>query len=143
MAIEGTLRNFHEALAQRLREAGQRESDAHLGVLAGGSRYLLKLEECGEVLPVPALSPVPLARPWFLGLANVRGNLVSVIDFASFCGAPAPAKAPEARLVLLADRFGMRCGLQFERLLGLKSRRNFASAGITDEAAPWLGEPLR
>jgi twitching motility protein PilI len=28
----------------------------------------------------------PLTQPWFLGLANIRGNLYSVVDLAGFLG---------------------------------------------------------
>jgi twitching motility protein PilI len=57
-----------------------------LGVEIGGERYLLDLLEAGEIVPVPALTSVPLTQPWYLGLANIRGSLVGVIDLARFFG---------------------------------------------------------
>jgi len=38
------------------------------------------IERIQEILPVPATTPVPGAKPWILGLANVRGSLMTVID---------------------------------------------------------------
>ena len=35
---------------------------------------------------MPAIATVPLTQPWFLGVANIRGNLYSVVDFAGFVG---------------------------------------------------------
>jgi twitching motility protein PilI len=139
MARNGNLKDFQEALARRLREAAQSDSDSRLGIEAGSGRYLVKLDESGEVLPVPALSPVPLTRPWLLGLANVRGSLASVIDLAAFAGEPPAAHAPESRLVLLAERFGCHCGLVVARMLGLKDMRGLEPRAAGAPGAPWIG----
>ena len=135
--IQGNLKEFQEALARRLREASAVESTARLGLECGGQRYLLRLEEAGEVLPVPPISPVPLTRSWFLGLANVRGNLVAVVDFAEFAGGQATAPGTEARLVLFAERFGARSSLLAARMLGLKNLSAFEMC--SRESAPsWV-----
>lgn len=73
------------------------------------------------MLPVPEITAVPLAYPWFLGLANVRGNLVSVVDFAAFAGEEPTADAPDARLVLLSGRFGLNTALLVAGMLGLRN----------------------
>ncbi|NMW25692.1 chemotaxis protein CheW, partial [Rhodanobacter denitrificans] len=50
-----------------------------------GSRLLVSgIDEINELLAVPVLTPVPGTQPWLLGVANVRGNLVPVIDFGRF-----------------------------------------------------------
>ena len=131
------LKEFQEALARRLRDASAVESTARLGFESGGQRYLLRLEEAGEVLPVPSLCPVPLTRSWFLGLANVRGNLVAVVDFAEFAGAAATALGAETRLVLFAERFGARSSLLAARMLGLKNLSGFEACS-REPAPPWV-----
>jgi len=134
---QGNLKEFQEALARRLRDASAVESSMRLGLECGGQRYLLRLEEAGEVLPVPPLCPVPLTRSWFLGLANVRGNLVAVVDLAEFAGGAATARGAEARLVLFAERFGARSSLLAARMLGLKNLSGFESCG-RESAPPWV-----
>jgi twitching motility protein PilI len=50
-----------------------------------GSRLLVSgIDEINELLAVPVLTPVPGTQPWLLGVANVRGNLVPVIDFGRY-----------------------------------------------------------
>jgi len=131
------LKDFQEALAQRLRDASEVESTARLGMESGGQRYLLRLEEAGEVLPVPPFSPVPLTRHWFLGLANVRGNLVAVVDLAEFASGMATARGAEARLVLFAEKFGARSSLLVARMLGLKNTSAFEPCE-RGSAPPWV-----
>ena len=137
MALSG-LQQFQETLAERLREATQAPADSRLAFESGSLAYLARLGDTSEVLPLPELTPVPLTRTWMLGLANVRGRLVSVVDFSAFLGEPATVITPQARLVVLAERFGSHAGLLVARVLGLRSiealqkREDWA-------AGEWLG----
>jgi twitching motility protein PilI len=137
MSRQDSLKEFQEALAQRLRDAAQGDHESRLGVEAGPRRFLVRLDQSGEVLPVPELTPVPLAKPWFQGLANVRGKLVSVIDLAAFCGDALQARTPESRLVLLAERFGAHCALLVSRTGGLRAVSTLTQR--TAGADGWMG----
>lgn len=53
-----------------------------------------------SVVPGPALTPVPTAPPSVLGLANVRGDIVPVLDTGLLMGLKPVAKA---RFVLVVD----------------------------------------
>jgi len=137
MAIESTdpsarrvrLREYQQQLLERM-QAARTSSGARangLGVEIGGVRYLLDLLEAGEIVPVPALTRVPLTRPWYLGLANIRGSLVGVVDLASYLDqAAAPGSAPNgmpnagARIITLAPSLGVPCGLLVTRVFGLR-----------------------
>lgn len=134
MSRRTSLREFQQALHKRLQ--GDAPADAaraaRLGVLAGGHYWLIRLDEAQEVLAVGGITPVPLTRPWYRGLTNVRGNLYSVVDFAMFTvGSPA-ALSVDARLVLLADRYHVSAALLVERMLGLRTLTSFDP----DDAAP-------
>jgi twitching motility protein PilI len=45
------------------------------------------------------ISSVPLTKPWYLGLANIRGVLASVVDFGAFISGEPTARTPDCRLV--------------------------------------------
>ena len=122
MARQISLREFQQGLAQRLREAQTAaEPTSRLGVQAGSGNWLLKLDDAGEMLPLPEVSAVPLTRPWYLGLANIRGVLASVVDFSAFSGGETTARTPDCRLLLIAERFQSFSGLVISRMLGLKN----------------------
>lgn len=73
------LRDFSAHLAQRLSETPARDMPvARLGVRVGDRSYLIDMASVGEIVPVAGVTPVPWTRPWFRGLANVRGRLVGV-----------------------------------------------------------------
>lgn len=121
MAAATSLREYQLALSERLQSAAAGiQVASKLGVRVRGEDWLVDLSEAGEVIPVPALSPVPLSRPWFRGVANVRGNLYSVTDFGMLLGAEPAALTEHARLLLFAERFRVGAALLVERALGLR-----------------------
>ncbi|MFC0254365.1 chemotaxis protein CheW [Massilia consociata] len=117
------LREYQEQLLERMQAArnGSGAPIQQLGLQVGGTRYLLDLVEAGEIVaPVP-LARVPLTVPWYLGLANVRGTLVGVIDLARYLGRDGPpAPGASARLVTFSPSLGFNCALLAERVYGLR-----------------------
>lgn len=143
MAKSGSLREFQQQLTQRLSEASKvSTASARLGVQAGSRQWLLKLDDAGEVLSVPEIASVPLTCSWFLGLANIRGNLAGVVDFAAFMGESRVARNPESRLVLIAERYGAQSGLLVSRVAGLRSLEQFQEDSGGRER-PWVGARFR
>jgi len=117
-----SLREYQLALSERLQSAAAgTRVPAKLGLRVGGEAWLVDLKEAGEVIPVPPVSPVPLARAWFRGVANVRGNLYSVSDLAALLGLPPVAQTDQARLLLVAERFRAGAALLVESSLGLRA----------------------
>jgi twitching motility protein PilI len=99
-----------------------------------GSRLLLSgINEVNEILLMPAMTPVPGVKPWLIGVANIRGNLVAIVDLRGYLeGGRTPIN--ERSRVLLARQPGGPVGLLVDEVLG---QRN-----ITDENVPLeAGEP--
>ena len=48
--------------------------------------WLISLADAGEVIPAPAITPVPLTKLWFRGAVNIRGKLYGVVDFSAWRG---------------------------------------------------------
>lgn len=134
-----SLREFQEYLGQRLTSAARGEvSSALLGVQSGAESWLLNLSDSGEIIPLGGLTTVPLTHPWFSGIANIRGNLYSVVDFSAFRGDEITPVNPQARLVLIGTRFGANSALLVTRMLGLRPAESFTP--VTDAGAqpPWV-----
>lgn len=124
MAKTSNLRDFQEAILLKLKEAteqGATESTSRLGVTSGSKNYLINLNEVKEVLPLPPLQTVPLTKPWFLGVANVRGNLYNISDLAQFMGMPPTHKSASNRILLLSTESTTQVALVIESLIGLRN----------------------
>jgi twitching motility protein PilI len=133
MAARTSLRDYQRDLSERLRSAAAGRIASRLGLQVADEAWLVDLTEAGEVLPVPAITPVPLTRPWFRGVANIRGNLYSVVDFAAFLGRTPVVLGDRARLLLLGERFRLAAALLVDGSLGL---RNPAQLKPSGDAAP-------
>jgi twitching motility protein PilI len=136
------MRDFQTHLVDRM-HAARSGVDTHvnqLAVIVGGSRFLLDLTQAGEITTVGAITRVPLTADWFLGLSNLRGNLVSVVDLARFQGQEPTVIDKDSRIVAFAPALGFNCGLLVSRVLGL---RNIAGMTLKNSAPdadtpPWL-----
>lgn len=124
MAKTSNLREFQEAILLRLKEAtakGGAVSTSRLGVNIGPNKVLIDLSQVSEVLPVPPIQSVPLTQPWFLGVANVRGNLYNISDLAQFMGLPPTQKSPNNRIVLINSETTTQSAIVIDSLAGLRS----------------------
>ena len=82
-----------------------------------------------------------MTRPWFLGVANIRGNLFSVVDFSCFLGAEPIGAAAATRLVLFGARAcELNAGIVVQRVLGLRNVAELAPASIPADAHDWYAQ---
>ncbi|MDO9242227.1 MAG: chemotaxis protein CheW [Rhodocyclaceae bacterium] len=140
MAKRVSLREFQAGLAERLSSARRGQAaQALLGAVAGKEHYLLELSDSGEVVPLPPLTTVPLTKPWFAGVANVRGELYSVVDFSAYQGGEATPRNSAARLLLVGARYGINSALLVNRTLGLRSLAGMQETAAADNSAAWFG----
>jgi twitching motility protein PilI len=138
MAARTSLRDYQRDLSERLKSAAAGGAASRLGVQAGDQAWLVSLADAGEVIPVPAITPVPLTKAWFRGVANIRGKLYGVVDLPAFLGRGAVVPGEQARLLLLGEKFRMGSALLVDRLLGLRGAENFKVQPAAGAGASWL-----
>lgn len=84
---------------------GTAENWTGLGFRLGAEWLLAPQDEVREVIPPPSLTRVPNARAWLLGIANVRGSLLTVVDLHQVLGQdPVPPQRAQRVLVLKSAR---------------------------------------
>lgn len=153
MAKRQSLKELQERLAQRLSVAKtEAVTAAWLAVEAHGNRYLLPLVQSGEIFPWSSVQRVPYTKPWFVGVASLRGGLHGVIDLAALVESAASkvslSSVPvlegiqgdritsESRLVSLHTALGVNAVIWIDRLLGLRSAAMFSGFGSRPDGAP-------
>lgn len=149
MAKRQSLKELQERLAQRLTAAKTEASTATwLAVSAGGQSFLLPLVQSAEIFPWTTVQPVPYTKPWYTGVASLRGGLYGVVDLSGLLGM-APAASPlarvttETRLVSLHAALGVNAVLWVDRLLGLRNPAMFnAVAPRAPDAPPCFARSL-
>ena len=139
MAKKISLREFQESVTAKLNSLSTMTStSSKLGVRTGSQLWLIDLADVSEVIPVPALTDVPLTRPWFSGVANIRGNLYSAIDFSSFMGSESTPINMESRLLLVHQKYSLNAGLIVNKMMGLRNPDLLQRKESHDVRHPWI-----
>lgn len=116
------LREFQARLLERMGAArdGSGMRDSRLGVIVGELHCLLDPREASEITRVMPVTKVPLTKDWYLGLANVRGNLVGVVDLQRFLGGPLQVPGKESRVIVVSAALSGTSALMVTQVLGLR-----------------------
>ena len=96
---------------------------AGLAFKVAGIRVLAPMDEVSEILNLPrVLTRVPGARSWVKGIANIRGNLLPIIDLQAFLG-DKPIVTNRRSRVLVINRGDVTTGLLVGDVQGLRHFR--------------------
>lgn len=96
----------------------------------GSHRLASGFGEVVEILSMPALTPVPGSQPWMLGVANVRGTLLPVVDLKQFLEGERTV-LHESQRVLVVRQPGGDVAVTIDEMYG---QRSFVDAQGTDAA---------
>ena len=96
----------------------------------GSHRLASGFGEVVEILSMPALTPVPGSQPWMLGVANVRGTLLPVVDLKQFLEGERTV-LHESQRVLVVRQPGGDVAVTIDEMYG---QRSFVDAQGIDVA---------
>ncbi len=114
---------------------------------------LFSMDDVAEIIPVPRITRVPGVKRWLLGIANLRGKVISVSDLRDFLTGRPTAQLPGSQIVvvrigdwdyaLLVDEVvGMRHFGSHHRLPTLdtvdESLRPYVTEAFLHENQHWL-----
>ena len=116
------------------------KEDAHpqwqgMGFQVGGLRLVSAMGDVSEVLKVPRVAALPGVRPWVLGVANIRGRLIPVIDLHEFLDMAPTLPMAQWRVLVVEDE-DLVAGLLVEQSLGMQ---HFLEDSFEEASAEALG----
>jgi twitching motility protein PilI len=91
-----------------------------IGFRIGVRHFVSVIAEVNEILTPPLLTAVPGTRRWLLGVANVRGNLVPIIDLRDFIEGERSVLTESSRVLVVRQHAGS-VGLLIDEVLGQRS----------------------
>jgi twitching motility protein PilI len=102
-----------------------------IGFRLGAEQFVASRGDIREVLPLPEqVTRVPGAKAWLRGIANLRGQLLTVVDLKAFLGSGSTTADRRARALVIASR-EVPTGLLVDEVLGL---RRFGASELRGEA---------
>ena len=91
-----------------------------VGFRIGDKRLAAGFDEVVEILPMPQVTAVPGSQPWMLGVANVRGNLLPIVDLKQFLEGERTV-LHEGQRVLIVRQPGGDVAVTIDELFGQRS----------------------
>ncbi len=108
------------ALSGQGRDADNDREWVGVAFRVSSENFLVAREETREVLGFPSVvTRVPGAKPWIRGLANVRGQLLPIVDLRAFLGGGVTSISRTSR-VLVANHREVPAGLLVDEVQGFR-----------------------
>lgn len=105
----------------------------------------LPTETVQGVERVGEMTAVPNTQPWVLGVMQVWGSIISVVDLRRFLGMPAQPATPRSRILVVTLR-GMTIGFLVDAVTEMRPIGGVAAdptaSGAPSWLAPYLGASL-
>jgi purine-binding chemotaxis protein CheW len=130
-------------LEQELPPEPVREMAQFVTFSLAGTEYAVPIHNVTEIAYTPEVTSLPNVPHWIRGVANLRGDLVSLIDLRVFFGLEqAPHSDSSRMLVGRTTNEDLSAGLLVDRAHGIRylpvDEIDKPTAGIESEIAPYL-----
>ncbi|MEM8843586.1 MAG: chemotaxis protein CheW [Pseudomonadota bacterium] len=100
-----------------LSEASQSIQTLHFKV--GQYDFLLPLDNSTEVLMTIDYASVPISRPWLVGVASHRGELLTLVDLKNFLFNSDPVKRLSNHRVITNKNRSLYLGVVVDQVMGI------------------------
>lgn len=100
-----------------------------IGFRIGNSRLIAAMSEIKEILDLPQFTVVPGVKSWIVGIANVRGNLLPIMDMKGYLLGEDIKQRQKGRVIVI-DYKGFNTGLVVEEVYGM---RHFRKSDVTTD----------
>jgi len=108
-----------------------------LGFRIGDSKLMASMSDIKEILDLPEFTLVPGVKSWIVGVANVRGNLLPIMDMKGFLLGEDIKQRHKGRVIVINYK-GFDTGLIVEEVYGMRHFRE----GDTTEEIPQVQEEI-
>lgn len=127
------LRERAEILAREVEKKTSESTIEIVEFLLSNEHYGIESRCIREVYPLKEFTPLPCVPRFVLGLLNVRGRIISVIDIRKFFDMPEKGLSDLNKVIIIGDR-QMEFGILADAILGV---RNVAASELA-ESLPTL-----
>jgi twitching motility protein PilI len=98
----------------------------------GEARLACNIDSVQEIITLPTSTPVPGAKSWILGLANVRGALMTIVDLSWFLNGSRTPLTSQSRLLSTGTQKAP-VGLLIDEVYG---QRHFLNSDAVEAELP-------
>jgi len=91
-----------------------------IGFTISGAHFVAAMGSVSEIIHVPKFTSIPGVKAWLLGVANVRGRLLPIMDLALFFGLNHSSLNSRDKRVLIVEQGEILSGFVVDSVLGMQ-----------------------
>lgn len=91
-----------------------------IGFTIAGTHYVAAMGSISEILHLPKYTSIPGVQSWVLGVANVRGRLLPIINLSRFFGLDHNSLNSREKRVLVVDHGEILSGFVVDSVMGMQ-----------------------
>jgi len=96
------------------------EIKGQLATRLGSWNLLFSMDDVAEIIPLPrGITRVPGVKRWLLGIANLRGRVISVSDLRDFVAGRPTLQSPTCQIIVVRAG-GWDYGLLVDEVIGMR-----------------------
>jgi len=102
--------------------------------------FVVPMKDVKEVLPTPGVTRIPGVQKWVKGIANVRGEILALIDLNDFVAAGRVSNPTLSRVVAV-EIGDIRFGMVVDRVIGMRQvNQAQIQTGATKKCPPEMAD---
>lgn len=117
-----------------------------IGFRIGNTEFLSKMGEVTEILDPPQYTRIPGVKSWVVGIANVRGSLLPLMDLKGFITGESLANRKAGRVLVISHK-GVNTGLIVDEVLGMKhfflSEKAYELPNVENSMKPYIKQAFQ
>lgn len=98
---ESGSRQFDLSDSTPVEEFGQSKNGKYVVFSTGAEFFAVASESVSEVVQILNITPLSNLPEWLLGIADLRGTIISVVNFSTLLDLPNAAVSPKAKFIVL------------------------------------------
>lgn len=128
--------------AERLPSAGDVEDKwVGVGFRLGDDKLIADMAEVEEILDIPEFTQVPGVKSWVVGIANVRGSLLPIMDLKGYVLGADMQHRKRGRLIVINYQ-GFNTGLLVDEIYGTRhffvEDKSDEKPKVNDNVSPYI-----
>lgn len=144
------LKEIEQTCLERVKDMpsvdGVKDEWTGIGFKVAGVSLLTRMDEVTEILDIPSFTRVPGVKPWVVGIANVRGGLLPLMDLKRFVTGQ-PISSINASRVMVVNHNGLHTGLVVEEIQGMRhfslSEQTFELPDVNNRLKPYIKQAFK
>ncbi len=102
--IEEMRREYFKSLEEEEILDRQEETESFLAFRLGEEKFAIPITDLKSVIAVPHITKIPLSPPHLLGIINLRGEILPLLDFHQPFQIPALGGEKEKRILIVSEK---------------------------------------